>query len=97
MALKAMREASARDQVREMIEFRRKAEHDEATRLEQARIEGREEGRQEGRQETLQEVARRLRASGVGRAQLFENRGCIGRAVGTQKRSHSPLAPIPSS
>jgi len=37
MALDEMRRASASQDVREMIEFRRKAEHDEASRLERAR------------------------------------------------------------
>ncbi|MDP2663797.1 MAG: Rpn family recombination-promoting nuclease/putative transposase [Dehalococcoidia bacterium] len=49
MALEAMRNASASEQVREMIEFRRKAEHDEATRLESARLKGLEEGQELGR------------------------------------------------
>jgi len=61
MALEKMRQASASEQVREMIEFRRKAEHDEATRLESARLDGLEEGRTEA----LQEAARSLREAGV--------------------------------
>jgi predicted transposase/invertase (TIGR01784 family) len=69
MAVEAMRQASASEQVREMIEFRRKAEHDEATRLESARLEalekGRQEGRQEGQQEAARTMARRMRDAGL--------------------------------
>ena len=60
MALDAMRRASASQEVREMIEFRRKAEHDEASRLEHARNEGLEEGARR----TLIATARRMREDG---------------------------------
>ena len=40
MALDAMRRACASDEVREMIELRKKAMRDEATRMERARDEG---------------------------------------------------------
>lgn len=38
MALKAYRQVSASQEVRELLEFRMKAEHDEATRLSRARM-----------------------------------------------------------
>jgi flagellar biosynthesis/type III secretory pathway protein FliH len=81
MALDAMRRASASEEVREMIEFRRKAEHDEATRLEQARNEGvdqgvkkgveqgmkegMEQGTAKGRREALIATARKMREAGM--------------------------------
>ncbi|MBI3926569.1 MAG: hypothetical protein HY319_13595 [Armatimonadetes bacterium] len=43
MAIEAMRKAQASDEVRELIELRRKALHDEATRLEEAVNRGRQE------------------------------------------------------
>jgi len=77
MALDAMRRASASQEVREMIEFRRKAEHDEASRLEHARNEGLEKGREEGLEKGLEKgreegarrtliaTARRMREDGL--------------------------------
>lgn len=81
MALEAMRQASASEQVREMIEFRRKAEHDEATRLEQARNEGLkqglergleqglerglERGLEQGQRDALRSAARKMREAGM--------------------------------
>ena len=65
MALDEMRRASASQEVREMIEFRRKAEHDEASRLERARNEGLEKGREEGARRTLIATARRMREDGL--------------------------------
>ena len=77
MALDAMRKASASEEVREMIEFRKKGQRDEATRLERAqkqglemglergREEGREEGLERGRQQALKETARRMREAGM--------------------------------
>ncbi len=59
MAIDSMRKAYARDEVREMIEAREKAERDEISRLHHARQEGLHEGReaglQEGREAGLQE------------------------------------------
>ena len=55
MAVDSMRKAYARDEVREMIEAREKAERDEVSRLHTARQEGRQEGRQQGRQEGRQQ------------------------------------------
>lgn len=46
-AVDSMRKAYARDEVREMIEARVKAERDEISRLHHARQEGRQEGREE--------------------------------------------------
>ncbi len=69
MALESMRKACASDQVRELIELRRKAAHDEATRLEDAIERGLERGLERGREEGLErgrvETARRLRDAGV--------------------------------
>ena len=73
MALEAMRKACASDRVRELIEMRRKAAHDEATRLEDALERGREQGLEQGiergREEGLErgrvETARSLRDAGV--------------------------------
>ncbi len=65
MAIKAYRQVSASEEVRELLEFRMKAERDEATRLSRARKEGRQEGRQEGREQGKLEAARRMLAAGV--------------------------------
>ncbi len=48
MALQEMVRASNDDEVREILEMRSKALHDEASRLYQAKMEGREKGREEG-------------------------------------------------
>ncbi len=55
-----MRKAQASDEVRELIELRLKAQHDEATRLYYARQEARQEGLQEGLREGLQEGRREM-------------------------------------
>lgn len=80
MAIESMRQASASQQVRELVEARLKAMHDEATRLheaeerglerglergrEEGREEGLEEGLEEGRRRTQQENARRMLSQG---------------------------------
>jgi len=61
MAVEALRKARSSDQVRELIEFRMKADRDEATRLERARLQGLEQGRQEALVQTI----RRMRAAGA--------------------------------
>ncbi|MHC9539194.1 MAG: Rpn family recombination-promoting nuclease/putative transposase [Vulcanimicrobiota bacterium] len=53
MAIKRMQEASQDDLVRELMEHRQKALHDEATRMYVARKKARTEGRAEGRAEGL--------------------------------------------
>lgn len=65
MAIKAYRQVSASEEVREMLEFRMKAERDEATRLSRARKDGREEGREEGRLRGRLEAGRKMLAAGV--------------------------------
>lgn len=64
-ALEQLRRASASEQVREILELRRKAEHDEATRLERAQNEGIELGVEKGRQESLRETALKMRDAGM--------------------------------
>lgn len=70
MAVDSMRKAYARDEVREMIEAREKAERDEVSRLHNARQEGRQEGLQEGRQEGLLAAAIGMANSGLTREQI---------------------------
>ncbi len=65
MALNAMRQARASDQVRELIELRRKASHEWATSMEQAHLEGLEKGVEKGRKEGVCEMARRMRREGM--------------------------------
>ena len=65
MALESMRKAQASDEVRELIEMRLKAQHDEATRLYYARQEGRQEGLQEGRREMQVQTARQMLEAGL--------------------------------
>jgi predicted transposase/invertase (TIGR01784 family) len=60
MAIDSMRKAYARDEVREMILAREKAERDWISRLEHAEKKGREKGRAEGREEGGEERARRI-------------------------------------
>ena len=55
---------SASEQVREILEFRMKAERDEATRLSRARKEGREQGLEQGRVRGTIEAAQRMLAAG---------------------------------
>ncbi len=64
MALKAYRQVSASEEVREMLEFRMKAERDEATRLSRARKEDREQGLEQGRLRGKIEAAQRMLAAG---------------------------------
>ena len=45
LALQEMRKANANPMVRELIELREKAEHDEASRIQQALKTGREQGK----------------------------------------------------
>ncbi len=66
MALDAMRKAQASYEVRELIEMRMKAQHDEATRLEDALLKGRQEGRQEGLGQGLQQGRQEGRQEGLG-------------------------------
>jgi predicted transposase/invertase (TIGR01784 family) len=87
MAIDSMRKAYARDEIRELIEAREKAERDEISRLHHARQEGRLEGRQEGRQEGRlegrqegrlegrQEMLRQLLQSGMSRRELKDRIG----------------------
>lgn len=64
MAVDSMRRAYARDEVREMIEAREKAERDEVSRLNNAR--------QEGRQEGLRTAAIGMLNTGLSREQIVE-------------------------
>lgn len=64
MAIDAMRKAYARDDIRELIEAREKAERDEISRVAHALRKGRNEGIKEGRKEHLEEVARRMLSQG---------------------------------
>jgi predicted transposase/invertase (TIGR01784 family) len=66
MAYEALNRAYARDEVREMIEARRKAEHVEATRLKQAH----EHGKLEGKLEGMRQSAQRLLAHGMQREEI---------------------------
>lgn len=59
MAIDSMRKAYARDEIRELIFAQEKAERDEISRLEYAKIQGREEGREEGRKEGREEERKR--------------------------------------
>lgn len=65
MALESMRRACASEEVREMIELRLKAQHDEASRMEHARRKGLEQGRQEGREEGREEGLERGLQAGL--------------------------------
>lgn len=87
MAFEAMNKAYARDEVRELIEARLKAEWDEASRLgaatrqglaegrEQGLAEGRAEGLAEGKAEGLREVAWRMRELGMDLETIFTATG----------------------
>jgi len=83
MALDAMKRAYATDEVRQLIEFREKALHDEATRLARARREGLtegiekgiEKGLKKGRIEGLQEAARKLLDQGMDRETVLRMLG----------------------
>jgi predicted transposase/invertase (TIGR01784 family) len=68
MAVEKMREAQGDPVVRELMEARQKALHDEATWRAESRREGLLEGRQEGRQEGLQEGLQDGLALGEARA-----------------------------
>ncbi len=72
MALDSMRNARADYEVRELIEMRMKAVRDEATRMEQAHLDGVAKGLERGRQEGLEqarqallETARRMLEEGM--------------------------------
>ena len=74
-----MKRAYASDDVREMIECRRKAENDERTRLgravRQSLAQGRAEGKAEGKVEGLREAARKLLDSGMDRETVLRTLG----------------------
>lgn len=78
-AMEAMRRAYASAEVREMIEFRLKALHDEATRLERARLEGESEGEArgeaKGEAKARADVARKMLASGMDAATVRDLTG----------------------
>lgn len=83
MALEKMRRASASEEVRELVEMRLKASHDQATRLEWAEKKGLEKGFEKGlekglakgRQQGLLEAARRMRQAGMTMEQISEMTG----------------------
>jgi len=93
MALESMRKAQASDEVRELIELRLKAQHDEATRLYYAREEalqeglqkglqkglqeGRQEGLQEGRREMQRQTARQMLEAGLDWASITRFTGLV--------------------
>jgi predicted transposase/invertase (TIGR01784 family) len=71
MAVESMRKAYARDEVRELIEAREKAERDQISRLKQAH----REGHREGEATKAAEIARLLRARGETAANISELTG----------------------
>jgi len=71
MALDAMHRAYARDDVRELIEAREKAERDEITRRNYARKQGLRQGVKQG----VEQVARRMKARGCSVDEIFEFTG----------------------
>ena len=79
MAFEAMNKAYARDEVRELIEARLKAEWDEASRLgaatRQGLAEGREQGLAVGKAEGLQEAALKMQALGMDGETIFKATG----------------------
>lgn len=70
MAYQALKRAYAKDEVRDMIEARLKAEHDEATRMESARLQGKLEDKLEGKLEGKLESAQRLIENGMEREEV---------------------------
>ncbi|MBI4864446.1 MAG: Rpn family recombination-promoting nuclease/putative transposase [Candidatus Riflebacteria bacterium] len=90
-ALQEWRKVSASRELREFLEMREKADHDRATRLEQARRQGfqigfqqglqqarekaRLEGREAGRREVRQKAARQMREAGLTREQIQQITG----------------------
>jgi predicted transposase/invertase (TIGR01784 family) len=76
-----MRKAQASDEVRELIELRLKAQHDEATRLYYARQEGLQEGLreglQEGRREMQVQTARQMLEAGLDWASITRFTGVV--------------------
>ena len=80
MAIDSMRKAYARDEIREMIEAREKAERDHISRLrhaervglEMGHQKGLEQGREQGRQEGLKTAAVGMLKSGLSREQIRE-------------------------
>ncbi len=75
MALDAMRKAYATDEVKELIEFRDKAMHDEATRMAHAVREAQQQARLEARKENTLEIARNMLADGIGRDKVLKLTG----------------------
>ena len=77
MALNAMQRARMSDEVREMMEIRERAAHDEATRLERAvrEAEGVAEGVAEGEARGVREAARRMLAAGMDRDVVLRTLG----------------------
>ena len=67
MAVKEMRRAYASSEVRELMEARRKAEHDEASRLAHAHSAGKLEGKLED--------ARQMLAAGISRETVLQVTG----------------------
>ena len=72
MAIDSMRKAYARDEVRELIEARLKAEHDEISRRYQAELEGRQKGLQEGRQARDLEISRAMLLAGYSKDEILK-------------------------
>jgi predicted transposase/invertase (TIGR01784 family) len=66
MAVDSMRKAYARDDVREMIEAREKADRDELSRLHHARKQGLQQGLQQG----LRQAAIGMVKAGLSQAQI---------------------------
>ena len=83
MAIDSMRKAYARDEIREMIEAREKAERDEISRLHQARKEGLEKGLEQGLEKGLEQgleqgrkqLLLQLFRSGFSKQDLMEKAG----------------------
>ena len=65
MALREMCKANADSKVRELIELREKAEHDEASRIQHALKTGREQGKIEGSYQQLVKTAQQLYSMGL--------------------------------
>ncbi|MBF0548506.1 MAG: Rpn family recombination-promoting nuclease/putative transposase [Candidatus Riflebacteria bacterium] len=60
MAVEELRKVNSVDEIRQLMEARSRARHDEAQRWEDAKDEGREEGREEGKKEALKLTAKNL-------------------------------------
>lgn len=83
MAIDALKEALSKEHVRELIRMREKAEHDHATRMEEATQQGLEQGRRKG----VLEVAARMREQGLDLATIEQLTGL----------SRCQLEPLPDS